>query len=104
MRLSSDKSCDFSNFFNWSFASLLIFLIAIRPSSIIVCTCLTSSCLLSWVKEGMFNRITLPSLFGVKPKSDSEIAFSINSKLEGSNGWIEINWASGIVIFEMLLD
>ena len=45
----------------------------------------------------------LPSLPGVRPRSDSWIAFSIALIWEESYGWIERSRASGVEIVAMLL-
>ena len=51
--------------------------IATRPSSATPWTTLTISRRRSSVSSGICRRITLPSLLGVRPTSDSWIAFSI---------------------------
>ena len=51
--------------------------IAIRPSSATPWTTRTMSLRRSSLSSGICSRITLPSLFGVSPTSDSMIAFSI---------------------------
>src|SRR5215210_4624339 len=50
---------------------------ATRPCSAMLCTIFTRSRRRSSVSSGMESLITLPSLFGVNPMSDSRIAFSI---------------------------
>ena len=50
---------------------------ATRPSSATPWTTLTSSLRRSSVSSGIWRRMTLPSLDGVRPRSDSMTAFSI---------------------------
>jgi hypothetical protein len=50
----------------------------------------------SSVRDGIGIRITLPSLAGLRPRSDVRIAFSITAISEGSNGWAMIIEGSGI--------
>jgi hypothetical protein len=51
---------------------------ATLPCSAMPWTTLTSSLRRSSVSSGMLSRMTLPSLFGVRPTSDSRMAFSID--------------------------
>ena len=55
-----------------------MFRTATRPSSASPCTTFTSSLRRSSVSSGIESRIRLPSLFGVSPRSDSWMAFSID--------------------------
>ena len=60
-----------------------------RPSSAMCRTTFTSSLRRSSVSSGIARRISLPSLFGVRPRSDSMIAFSIALIEDLSYGWID---------------
>ena len=55
-----------------------MFRIATRPSSASWWTTFTSSLRRSSVSSGIVRRIRFPSLDGVRPRSDSRIAFSID--------------------------
>ena len=59
---------------------------AILPSSATPWTTLTISRRRSSVSSGICRRMTLPSLLGVSPTSDSRIAFSIAPIADLSNG------------------
>ena len=41
-------------------------------------------------------RTTLPSLVGLRPRSEARMAFSIAPSSDGSNGWATIVMGSGI--------
>jgi hypothetical protein len=55
----------------------------------------------SSVSCGIGRRITLPSLEGVSPRSDSSTARSICFATVGSNGWIVSMRGSGTLIVAM---
>ena len=83
------------SFLSSSKISLLIFLIAILPSSAYSFVCLTSSLLLSSVKGGIVINTLSPLLLGVTPRLASNMAFSIAPRILLSNGLIFICLASG---------
>jgi hypothetical protein len=74
-----------------------MFRIATRPSSARAWTCLTSSLRRSSVSGGKASRITLPSLFGVMPRSLDWIAFSMAPIAPLSNGCTWSRRGSGTV-------
>jgi len=50
----------------------------------------------SSVSGGMGSLTTLPSLSGVKPRSEARIAFSIFGIVDGSHGWMTMRLGSGV--------
>ncbi len=74
---------------------------ATRPSSAMWRVILTYSLRRSSVSCGIGSRIILPSLDGVRPRSDSMIARSICLIADGSNGWIVSMRGSGTLIVAM---
>src|SRR6185312_1962375 len=74
--------------------------IATRPSSARLRTTLTRSLRRSSVSSGTTSRTTLPSFDGVRPTSDSLIAFSIALIDDLSYGWTVSRRASGAEIVE----
>src|SRR5699024_2893834 len=95
---SSDTSC-LASFLNESLASLRTLRTATFAASPFFFTSFTSSFLRSSVSSGRTRRITFPSLFGFKPRSEARIAFWISFIREDSHGWIWIILASGTIIF-----
>ncbi|GAT37679.1 ribosome recycling factor [Listeria monocytogenes] len=76
-----DVASFFLVFFNSSLASRRMLRTATFASSASFFTSLTNSLRRSSVNCGIDKRSTEPSLFGVKPKSDFKIAFSISPKI-----------------------
>src|SRR5712692_1464863 len=58
-----------------------------RTSSAIFFACFTSSLRRSSVSGGIGRRMSLPSLVGVRQRSEARIAFSMSLIILGSNGW-----------------
>src|SRR5437870_6742385 len=58
-----------------------------RTSSAIFFACFTSSLRRSSVSGGIGRRMSLPSLVGVRPRSEARIAFSMSLIILASNGW-----------------
>src|SRR3954469_16356105 len=96
-RRSSSVPTSFSSF-RWCTASRRTLRTATFPSSAILRTTFTSSFRRSSVGCGIGSRTTLPSFDGVRPRSDSWIAFSIALIELGSNGWIVSIRGSGTLI------
>jgi len=61
---------------------------ATRQSSVYFLATLTSSLRRSSVSGGMLMRMILPSLTGVRPRSDFMMAFSMAEKAPRSQGWM----------------
>ena len=58
-------------------------------------TCFASSLRRSSVSWGNTRRIALPSFWGLMPRSEARIAFSIPLRTEASQGWIIRERGSG---------
>mmetsp|Transcript_12876 Transcript_12876/g.22247 ORF Transcript_12876/g.22247 Transcript_12876/m.22247 type:complete len:279 (-) Transcript_12876:399-1235(-) len=93
---SFDRSPDFSFFLTPSMASLLTLRSATLPCSASFEHCFASSLRRSVVRGGMERRMIFPSLFGLRPRSDICIAFSMACTAPLSNGVTTIVLASGV--------
>jgi hypothetical protein len=103
---SSLSSWSLSSFLKCSFASRRTLRIATRPSSACLCATFTRFLRRSSVSWGTGMRISLPSFWGLRSRSEARIAFSIAGINEGSQGWSVISvgsvtarlptWLSGV--------
>ena len=92
---SSSVIClSFSSSLTWWLASRRMLRIATFASSPSPCTTLARSLRRSSVSAGMLRRITVPAVFGVRPRSEARIAFSTGPTICFSHGVMVIERAS----------
>src|SRR5690606_21342274 len=83
---SSEMSFSLSSSLTWWFASRRMLRIATLAFSPSPCTCLDSSLRRSSVRAGRLIRITVPAVFGVRPRSELMVAFSAAETICFSHG------------------